>query len=157
MKEITLTLLEQEAPDLLKEIRDAARAEGLAAGCDDGLQQGRDAERSRVLEILTANGAWAIKLQAVQEGWEPKEAFKAMLDQQETEKAQALAELAKAAPPVVGQEVETITVDAGLPLEQRAKQEWDKDPKLIQEYKQFETYLAFRRAEEAGLVKIKSA
>jgi len=146
------------------EIYEAARREvtvGEAAQWDlEGAEalraEGREAERARVVEIITAQGPEAIKLQAVAEGWEPKAAFKAMLEHQETEKAKALAELAQAAPPPVGQEVERVTVQGGdLPLEKRALQEWESQPQLAQEFGQFETYLAFRRAEEAGLAKVK--
>jgi signal peptide peptidase SppA len=148
--------LEAQHPELFQEIKAIGAAE-IEAAADDFRAEGRDGERARVLDILMAPGAAALKLQAVQEGLEPKEAFKLMLDQQEVEKAKALAALAEAAPPALGQEVETHQHPGReLPLEQRALVDWENDPKLVGEFKQFETYLAFRRAEEAGRAKIKT-
>jgi hypothetical protein len=147
---MTLEQLEMEAPELLAAIRETER--------QSGVQQGEQAERARVLEILTATGPLTVKLEAVSQGQEPKAAFRAMLDQQEAEKARALAELAKAAPSPVGQQVETTTGPGQeLPLEQRALVNWEREPQLRQEFGELETYLAFLRAEESGRAKIKSA
>lgn len=46
-------------------------------------------------------------------------------------------------------------VDPNLPVEERAKAEWDKDPGLRAEFgNNFNSYLAFKKADEAGVVKI---
>lgn len=47
------------------------------------------------------------------------------------------------------------TVDPNLPVEEKAKAEWDKDPDLRAEFRDnFNTFLAFKKADEAGSVKI---
>lgn len=47
------------------------------------------------------------------------------------------------------------TADAALPLEERCKRAWDRDPKLRAEFgDRYESYLAFSKAEERGSVKI---
>jgi hypothetical protein len=149
---ITLQQLEAEAPELLIEIRGVAATESLAASREEGAK----AERARVLEILEVSGSSVIKLQAIKDGLEPKEAFKSLLVEQETEKAAALAALATAAPPVVGQQVETVVVLAeDAPLDEQAKANWDKDPNLRREFKEFGAYLAYFKAETEGRAKIK--
>ena len=45
--------------------------------------------------------------------------------------------------------------NSNLPIEERAKKEWDSKPESRIEFKgDYEAYLAFRKAEESGLVKI---
>lgn len=44
-------------------------------------------------------------------------------------------------------------VDPNLPLDERAKAEWDNSPALRAEFAQFATYRAFKEAEEAGNVR----
>jgi len=156
---ITLVQLETEAPELLKEIRDQAREEGAAAG-DQLRAAGRDAERARVVEILEAAGLQGLLFQVVQDGSEPKEALKLFLKEHDRVKAEALKAMEAAAPAPVGTDppkIETAAEeDQNLPIETRAKAEWDKDAKLRGEFKSLETYLAFRKAEDDGRVKIKS-
>lgn len=47
-------------------------------------------------------------------------------------------------------------VDPNLPVEDRAKAAWDKDPKIRDEFKTLDAYTAFMKAEEAGQVRILS-
>ena len=54
---------------------------------------------------------------------------------------------APAAKPAASQE------DPDAPLEERAKASWDADKELRAEFGKFETYMAFRKAEERGAVK----
>jgi hypothetical protein len=161
--EITLTLLEQEAPELLTQVREAARSEGLEAGRAEGEKTGREAglqaERERVGKILSRAGLKGICLQLVQEGAGYEAALEKLLDHRDQVRAEALKTLGESALPAVGSEaakVETYTEpDRDAPLEERAKAEWDQDAKLRSEFDGlFETYLAFRRQEEAGLVKM---
>jgi hypothetical protein len=61
---ITLAQLEKEAPELLTQIREQARAEGQAAGLEEGSAQ----ERDRVVKILRAGGDQDLTLEAVEQG-----------------------------------------------------------------------------------------
>jgi len=50
---------------------------------------------------------------------------------------------------------ETTTEDKNLPVDERAKVEWDKDPKVRAEFDgDFDGFLAFKKAEDRGAVKI---
>jgi len=44
--------------------------------------------------------------------------------------------------------------DKSLPIEQRAKAEWDAKPEVRGEFASFESYLALRKAEESGRVRV---
>lgn len=56
---------------------------------------------------------------------------------------------------VSGEQVQSNAVDSNLPVEERAKAEWDKDAGLRGEFGgNFNAYLAFKKADEAGKVKI---
>jgi signal peptide peptidase SppA len=142
--EVTLEVLLAQQPEAAARLRAA----------------GETAERARVVEILEAAGLKGLCLQVIQEGVEPKEAFKKMLQAHDQVKAAALAAMAAAASPPVGAEdpkieTHTVAVDPNLPLEARAKASWDSDPKIREEFKAYDTYLAFCKADEAGRVKIK--
>ena len=52
-------------------------------------------------------------------------------------------------PPGSGEETAK-TEDASLPIEERAKAEWDKDRSLHAEFGDYDTYLAYRKAEASG-------
>lgn len=90
MPEITLKQLEAEAPDLLREIRTAARTEGETAGTS--------AERSRVVELLEAGADGAATLTAIKEGHSSAAAFKAFFKAEKDRQGQALKSLETEAP-----------------------------------------------------------
>jgi signal peptide peptidase SppA len=143
-EEVTLEEMLQQHPEAAENLRAEGRTEGVGQ------------ERARVVEILEADGPADLTLAAVQEGQAPKEALKAFWASRDQLKAQALDNLKKAATAGAGQlAVETATVDPNRPIEERAQAEWDGDPKLREEFKEFAAYLAFKKAEADGRVKIK--
>jgi len=162
-KNLTKEHLQAENPDLYQEIS----AEGAACVRLDDLlaanpataeqlrAEGRDQERARVVEIMECGGPADLTLTAVKSGQEPKEALKTFWAARDQWKAQALDNLQAAAAPSVGQMAAETVIDTSLPLEERAKAEWDKDPQLRREFPEFSAYLAFTKAQAAGLVKIK--
>jgi hypothetical protein len=171
--DITLKLLEEKAPGLLKEIREAAQAEitleillAKAPGTAEklraeGQQSGIKDERARAVEILEVAGLTGLSLKVIQDGTEPKAAFKLFVSNLDKVRSETKAAMAAAAPPVVGTmapKVETHTdPERDAPIETRAKAEWDKDAKLQKEFGGlFETYLAYKRNEEKGLIKTKT-
>ncbi|HWH75557.1 MAG TPA: S49 family peptidase [Methylibium sp.] len=58
---------------------------------------------------------------------------------------------ASAAP---GVDANAAAKDTSLPIEQRAKAEWDAKPEVRGEFTSFESYLALRKAEESGRVRV---
>jgi signal peptide peptidase SppA len=119
------------------------------------------AERTRILEIQEAAlpGYEALARSAIDGGTSPAEFA---LAQAKAQKAAGTAHLAAlrddektvaklTAPPAPPVEP---AVDPALPVEQRAKAEWDKSPELRGEFgDRFNSYLAFKQAEEAGKVR----
>jgi hypothetical protein len=96
---ITLVQLEQEAPELLTQIREQARADGAAAGLADGAQT----ERDRVLKILRADGDRDLTLAAVEQGLTVEAALEQLLQAEKVSRAQELERLKAAAPGSLGQ------------------------------------------------------
>ena len=171
-KNMTKATLQAENPELFQ----ALLAEGAASVTLESLlaqqpeaaaklrlevhEGGVQAERARVMEILAADGDAQISIEAIKTGAAPGDTLKLLLAAEKEGRAKSLAEMARAAAPLVGSEppkVETAT-DAPrgeLPIEKQAMQEWDDKeggPALQKEFSQFETYLAYRRAETQGQV-----
>jgi signal peptide peptidase SppA len=144
---VTLETLLHAQPEAAEQIKAEARQEGLKT------------ERARTVEILEAAGLKGLTFQMIQDGTEPKTALKSFLAHYDQVRAEALATMAGAAPPVVGTQpqVGTHTDEprGDLPIEKLAMKEWeDKETglKLQKEFGVFETYLAFRRAEKKGQI-----
>lgn len=88
--EITLEMLSKDAPELLRQIQEAGRKEGL------------DAERARVVAILEADADPAVTRKAITDGVSADGAFKLFYQAEKEKKAAALRELETSAPPPVG-------------------------------------------------------
>jgi hypothetical protein len=96
---INLVQLEQEAPELLNQIREQARSEGVAAGLVDGAQ----AERDRVMKILRADGDRALTLEAVEQGSTVETALEKLLQAEKVSRVRELENMKAAAPASMGQ------------------------------------------------------
>lgn len=90
MGEITLELLAKDAPDLLRQIQEAARTEGVTA------------ERARVAAILEAGADQAVTQKAIVDGVTADGAFKMFYLAEKEKKATALREMETSAPAAVG-------------------------------------------------------
>jgi len=90
MAEITLELLQKDAPDLLKQIQEAARTEGV------------NAERARVAAILEAKADQAVTQKAIVDGVTADGAFKMFYLAEKEKKATALKEMETSAASSVG-------------------------------------------------------
>lgn len=99
-QQITLDLLQTEAPDLVKAIKN----EAFKAGVDLGYADGINAERARVMEILEAGADDTQTFAAIKDGIEANAAFKLFYEAEKAKRAQGLADLAGQAPPSAGVE-----------------------------------------------------
>lgn len=161
---ITRDLLEAENPDLLKQIQAEGRAEGeaeTAKAVADARAAGATAERERIQAVLEQSmpGHEALVQGLAFDGKTtgPEAAVKVLA----AEKA-AMADKGKAirsdAPKPAPASEPGSTSTEGLPVEERAKLAWDKDPNLRAEFGgSFEAYLGFERAVENGTVRIKKS
>lgn len=112
---ITLQQLEAEAPDLLKEIRAQAQAEGAAGVKFEALlvqqpaeaeklrAEGESRERTRVKEILEYEGDAAVTLEAIKTGKNFVEMVKLSRQAEKTGREAALTAMKNAAPVPLGQ------------------------------------------------------
>lgn len=140
----------------------ANHAELLASIEGDASAAGAKAERERIQAVEAAalpgheELIATLKFDGATSG---PEAASKVIDAEKSKRTQALATLrndspqpvehapAPAAKPAASQE------DPDAPLEERAKASWDADKELRAEFGKFETYMAFRKAEERGAVK----
>lgn len=90
MTEINLELLEKEAPELLRQIREAAIAEGVKT------------ERARVKAILEINGSAEATAKAILDGVSAEGVYKLFYQAEKDKKSAALKELKDQAPAPVG-------------------------------------------------------
>jgi hypothetical protein len=157
--DITLKLMEEKAPGLLKEIREAAQAEITLGVTRETFEEGVEAERARSVKILERAGLKGLTLELIQEGNTYEAALEKMVSHLDKMKAEALKTLGAQAPPPVGSDPPKVEIftepEQDAPIETRAKADWDKNRNLRAQYMdRFEAYLAFKRGEEAGTVKI---
>lgn len=93
---IDLEMLEKENPELLAQIRQAAKAEGQ--------KQGTDGERARVTEILAADGDAGVAKKAIADGTPAADTFKLFFAAEKKMRADNLAALKGSATPSQGVE-----------------------------------------------------
>lgn len=158
----------------IKGLIDAARGEGRTAGIEEGKKlaaedgrkvgydEGVKAERERLLGIdrATMPGHEKLALEAKQAG---TSAAEFALQQVEAEKVtrerqlgaiQRDGEKTKVAPAATATgEQPSAASDASLPIEERCKAQWEKDPQIREEFGKFERFLAYSKAEAAGRVR----
>jgi len=161
-----LQTLQEKHPDLFAQVKGMGKEEATwdeaLARNPEGVEQlraeGEKRERERVIDILDFRGPEPVKFRLIRDGIPPGEALLALNLSlaEEVDKARSLAGLAEAAPPALGQVVENMTTVAeDAPLEEQARSCWDKDAAIRKEFKNFETYLAYFRAESEGRAKIR--
>ena len=111
MPEITLELLEKEAPDLLKQIRESAEQEAFAGGRNEGIEL----ERKRVIDLLHAEADSAETRKAIESGISAEAAYKQFYEAEKAKRAQGLKEMAQEAPESVGTQEPKIDDDLNNP------------------------------------------
>ncbi|MCK9570075.1 signal peptide peptidase SppA [Candidatus Pacearchaeota archaeon] len=146
---------------------DSGKQAGLDIGRAEGVKEGAKAEQERIravegalipgheamIEAFKADGkttgAEAMAAVIAAEN-RVRAAEKTKLDQDAIKPAAAAAAPSAAAEAAAASAAE----DTTIPVEERAKSQWDKDAKIRAEFRTLETYTAFKKAEEAGRVKI---
>lgn len=161
---LTASQLAEAHPEAAEALRAEGRrlaqveaAPALATARAEAIQ----AERARILEIHAATmpGYEAQARAAIEAG---QSAAEFALAQAKAEKARGSDHLA-----ALREDEETVarlrpatapatpaTIDPNLPIDEKAKAEWDSDPSVRGEFAQhFASYLAYRRAEAAGKIR----
>ena len=156
-KGVTMNLDELRAahPDLAAALVAEGHASGVAAGAS--------AERERILAVeaqsLPGHEALIAGLKADGKTSGAEAALQVLAAERVICAGRADA-LAGAAPnPVPHAAAPTdkpASADASLPIEERAKATWDADEKIRAEFGQFDTYLAYAKAQASGTVKVLS-
>jgi hypothetical protein len=117
--DLTLESLQKEAPELLAQIEDAARQQGIAQGQTDGIA----AERGRVVEILHAEADPTETRRAIEDGTDAHAAFKQFYEAEKDKRASGLVQLEKEAEPPAGAEAPDSQLSAPKTQEQ-LRSEW---------------------------------
>ncbi len=164
--EITIESLKQAYPDLISKMEQEAfnkgYSEGMAKGVEDGIKSGAESERARIkaVEESILPGHEELIASLKYDGKTTGEqAAVRVLQAEKTLRKTALDEYNADTPPVVNSVdatgTEERTTEENLPSDEKAKKAWGKDAALRAEYSNdFEAYMAFIEASEAGLVKI---
>lgn len=144
----------------LDELR-AAHPDLCAALVAEGRIQGAADELARVLAVeaqaLPGHESLIAQLKADGKTGGPEAAIQVLSAERAANEKRVQSFAADAPKPVAhaAAPLETSAAeDKTLPVEERAKAAWDKDAALRAEFGQFETYLAFAKANAAGTVKL---
>lgn len=141
--EFTLEKLETEAPDLLKQIQDSARADGA------------EAERNRIQAVLAqalpGHEKLAETLAFDGKTTGPEAAVSILGAEKELRKTKGDQFKADAVPPVTEPQAPETPKPVTDPTN---ADEFAKNKELVDEFGDFETYAAYKRATDDGLVRI---
>lgn len=152
-----------EHPGLLAAILTAGFKNGKETGFVDGCNAGAESERDRIkaVKAVSLPGHEGLIERLMFDGKTTGPEAAAMVIAAENGKRTLhLKAIKDDAPPPVAhavapEAVAAAAADAALPLEDRCKRAWDRDPNLRAEFgDRYESYLAFSRAEAKGSVKI---
>lgn len=168
---ITREQLAAEAPDLLL----ALTEEGRAAGYQAGITAGAEAERNRIKDIealampghddliasikfdgQTTAGEAAVKILAAEKA--TRESMSAKITEDTpTPVKHAVPAMNDNADPEDDEEADEDDLDGTDNVEASAKTKWKKDASIRAEFRSFDSFLAFERANARGAVRIKGA
>ena len=165
--DLNLESFKQEYPDIAKAVRDEGRAEGVADGIEKGKAEGAQtavaAERDRIKAIFALNspGHEALVQAAMFDGTSTAGdvAMKIVAADKAARgnKLDALrkdgATVGQVQPGAAGLP-STLAEDKSLPVDERCKANWDKDPAVRAEYTTLEAYTAYVKAEESGRIRV---
>lgn len=145
----------------LQELR-TAHPDLCAALVEEGRLTGASAERARIMEVeaqlLPGHDALIATLKADGKTTGPEAAVQVLNAERAVCAGRAKSIGADAPPPVphaAAPEGDVGGTDH-LPIDDRARADWEKNPKLAGEFGTFETYLAYAKAQARGAVKVLS-
>lgn len=127
----------------------ASSTEADAGAAANELATARDSERARCAKLIEAAGSLQVSssflLELINDGASVEDGQKKLIDRAAKEsETNGFSSAQNAEAPI----------DASLPLDERCKAEWDRDPKLRQEFNnKLESYTAFKKREETGQAK----
>lgn len=159
---LTMAALREHRPDLVTALEAAARAAADSEHAQ-ALSAAAESERARILgieEIDDGSHPDLVSAAKADGKTTPEQLAFAIMKAEKSAGADLLKNRAEAdsdaaVPPAQRQ---TTSSAAGGSIEDQAKAEWDKDAELRAEFRNdFNTYLAFRKAEAAGTARIKRA
>lgn len=152
--QITIELLKEKAPDLMADIQKTAKDEGMA----EGLAQGAEKERSRVVGILKVDGDIDVAKKCIKDGIGLDASYKLFHDALKTKMGEVLTDHQADSPDAMSQPSTDAgggTVDKNLPIEDRCKAEWEKNKSIRDEFMgNYGAYLAAEKAIAGGSAKI---
>lgn len=159
---VTKENLKEAYPELFNEIQKEALERGLSEGLAKGKTEGAETERKRIKEVeeqfISGHEALIESLKYDGKTTGPEAAVKVLNAEKKVRgdmasllAADAIKPVTQPIPPVAGGD----GVDPNLPVEERAKQKWDKNPAIREEFRDnFASYLAYLKQTEAGNVRI---
>lgn len=168
---MTPEILAEKFPEVFKAIED----KGYAKGCIDGdvkgkkeghingFNAGAEAERKRIKDVesqlLPGHEALITQFKADGKTTGEQAAIAVLNAEKEKRKTRMQTLEDSAIRPVTPSNTDALLfqgVDPNLPVEERAKAEWDKSSEIRTEFTSFNSYLAYKKASEAGRVRILS-
>src|SRR5574343_597266 len=174
--DLTAEQLAQKYPNAYAEIKSKGYIEGIdegmkegakdAAKCyQEGMKKGAEDERKRIqdVEAQTLAGHEALIKQLKFDGRTtgPEAAIQVLNAEREKKQAKYKQIESEAIQPVQAsstdsQQFEISEVNSNLPIEERAKAEWEKSQNIRTEFLSYESYLAYKKAAESGRARILS-
>lgn len=160
-------IAEKLAKENSEKIKNETKESAFAEGKKSGFSEGMEAERKRILAIEEASlaGCEDLVMKAKQDGDMTAEKLALQIIAREKQRGtkylesakEAEKEMPKVAPNFESNASEKLKVDKDAPLLERAKTEWDSDPKLRSEFgNDYDSYFSFKKASESNQVKILS-
>jgi len=149
LSELTVESLKTDRSDLV----DAILKEGKEIGSKEGIEAGVKQERKRILAIQEKakafEGVEDLASELIADGASVEDAISKFKDKR-------IEDLQKNAPKSTGpgDDPNSERDLSSLSGEDKYKEEWRRDPKLAEEFTSESAYIAFRKAEERGAVRI---
>lgn len=168
---MTPEVLKEKFPEVFTAIESQGYAKGLAEGKDVGLKEGHikgfcsgaESERKRIEAVeaqsLVGHEALIAQLKADGKTTGDQAAVLVLGAEREKRKTRMQALEDSSVKPVQPSNTDSdqfTKTDTTLPVEERCKKEWEQDTKLQTEFTSFASYVAYKKATEAGRVKILS-
>lgn len=166
---MTPEILAEKFPDVFKAIEDKGYVKGCIDGDTKGKKEGHingfnagaEAERKRIKDVesqmLPGHEALIESMKADGKTTGEQAAIAVLNAEREKRKTrlQVLEDTAlKPVPPSNTDGIQTTAIDANLPVEERAKIQWDKSAEIRVEFGSVQSYIAYLKAAESGKAKI---